>query len=102
MRFNMKTLLAVGLLTVNMLYAGPRIQTGSEQQKDQKVVVSGVEVPVDVIVRDKAGRPVKGLSAADFEVYENGVLQPVTSVCLVTRELAEAEAAAKATTPTKP
>jgi VWFA-related protein len=102
MRFNMKTLVAVGLLTVNMLYASPRIQTGSEQQKDQKVVVSSVEVPVDVIVRDKAGRPVKGLSAADFEVYENGVLQPITSVRLVTRELAEADAATKRTAPSEP
>ncbi|HKQ03995.1 MAG TPA: VWA domain-containing protein [Blastocatellia bacterium] len=102
MHFNIKTLLVVGLLTANLLYAGPRVQTGSEQQKDQKVVVSGVEVPVDVIVRDKAGRPVKGLTAADFEVYENGVLQPITSVRLVTRELAEAETAAKTATPSKP
>jgi len=49
MHFNIKTLLVVGLLTANLLYAGPRVQTGSEQ-KDQKVIVSGVEVPVDVIV----------------------------------------------------
>jgi VWFA-related protein len=103
MHFNLKKLLAVGLLTVNLIYAGPRTQTGSEPQKDQKVVVSGVEVPVQVIVRDKAGRPVKGLSAADFEVYENGVLQPITSLRLVTRESAEAEAAAtKATSPGQP
>ncbi|HJQ25143.1 MAG TPA: VWA domain-containing protein [Blastocatellia bacterium] len=103
MHFNIKSLLAVGLLTANLLYAGPRIQTGNEQQKDQKVIVSSVEVPVDVIVRDKAGRPVKGLSAADFEVYENGVLQPITSVRLVTHDLAEAEATAtKTADPSKP
>jgi VWFA-related protein len=104
MHFNIKTLLVVGLLTANLLYAAPRFQTGSESQKDQKVVVSSVEVPVDVIVRDKAGRPVKGLSASDFEVYENGVQQPITAVRLVTREGAEADAAtkAKATNPSKP
>jgi VWFA-related protein len=86
MRFNIKTLFAIGLLTGNLVYASPGGQTSAEQQKDQKVVVSSVEVPVDVIVRDKAGRPVKGLSAADFEVYENGARQPITSVRLVTRE----------------
>lgn len=104
MQFNVKALLAVGLLAANMLYGAPRFQSGSEQQKDQKVIVSSVEVPVDVIVRDKAGRPVKGLTAADFEVYENGVLQPITSVRLVTRELAEAEATATSTAanPAKP
>jgi VWFA-related protein len=99
MRFNVKTLLTIGLLTGSLIHASPRRQTSAEQQKDQKVVVSSVEVPVDVIVRDKAGRPVKGLSAADFEVYENGARQTITSVRLLTRDSIEGGTAPRATVP---
>ncbi|HEY0156070.1 MAG TPA: VWA domain-containing protein [Thermoanaerobaculia bacterium] len=36
-------------------------------------------VNVDVIVTDRAGNHVRGLTADDFELYENGKLQPVTN-----------------------
>lgn len=36
-------------------------------------------VNVDVIVTDRAGNHVRGLTAADFELYENGKLQPITN-----------------------
>ena len=42
-------------------------------------------VLVDVVVRDKKGRPVTDLSAADFEVYEDGVRQKVDSFSRVSR-----------------
>jgi VWFA-related protein len=35
-------------------------------------------VPIDVVVTDKQGRPVKGLQAADFSLAENGAAQTVT------------------------
>lgn len=41
------------------------------------------EVLLDVIVRDKKGRPVKDLEAADFDVSDNGVKQKLLSVRLV-------------------
>jgi VWFA-related protein len=36
-------------------------------------------VPIDVVVLDKQGNPVKGLTAADFEVKEGGVVQTIKS-----------------------
>ena len=36
-------------------------------------------VNVDVIVRDRAGKPVRGLTAADFEIRDNGEAQPITN-----------------------
>jgi VWFA-related protein len=35
-------------------------------------------VDVDVVVTDRSGNPVRGLTAADFEIYENGKKQAIT------------------------
>ncbi len=45
----------------------------------QAVTVSTSEVRLDAVVKDKKGRPVTGLTAADFEVYEDGARQEVQS-----------------------
>jgi hypothetical protein len=34
-------------------------------------------VHLDVVVRDATGKPIADLEAADFEVLENGVVQPL-------------------------
>src|SRR5215475_683237 len=47
--------------------------------------VEVVEVLLDVVVKDKHGRAVTDLSAADFDVFEDGVKQPVQSFRLITR-----------------
>jgi VWFA-related protein len=41
-------------------------------------------VSVDVIVRDRQGRPITDLRSGDFEVLEDGVRQDITNVRLVT------------------
>src|SRR5215471_5039351 len=61
-------------------------QTDSSRQGDQKIVLGTSEVVVDVVVRDKKGRPVKDLSAADFEIYEDGAKQQIQSFQLHQRE----------------
>ena len=38
------------------------------------------EVVVDVVVRDKKGRLIKGLTEADFTVLEDGAAQSITSL----------------------
>jgi VWFA-related protein len=56
-------------------------------QQDEVVRVSANEIMLDAVVRDKKGRIIKDLKPSDFEIYEDGVRQQVTSFRLVTREL---------------
>jgi VWFA-related protein len=55
----------------------------SGQSKDQsprpRFGTSTAAVSVDVVVRDKKGRPVTDLAESDFEVYEDGVRQKIVS-----------------------
>jgi len=60
------------------------------QQDDDVVRVRSNEVRLDVVVKDKKGRQIKDLKAADFEVLEDGVPQKVESFRFVTREPAPA------------
>ncbi|HWX41009.1 MAG TPA: VWA domain-containing protein [Blastocatellia bacterium] len=56
------------------------------KQEEQKVVIGTSEVVLDVVVRDKKGRPVKDLGKTDFEIYEDGVKQNIESFRLYQRE----------------
>jgi len=58
----------------------------SQRQDEPKIRIGTAEVTLDVVVRDKKGRPVKDLTAPDFEVYEDGVRQQVESFRLALRE----------------
>ncbi len=44
-----------------------------------KFGTSTAAVLVDVVVRDKKGKPVSGLTAEDFQVFEDGVPQKIIS-----------------------
>ena len=66
-------------------------QQAGQQRFSESTDIVAVEVPVQV-VRD--GKPVRGLSAADFEVYEGRSKQPVTGFEMV--DLAAITAAPKA------
>ena len=61
-------------------------QTPAPQQGEEKVVSGTTEVIFDAVVKDKKGRPVKDLQAADFQITEDGVPQEVKSFRLVAGE----------------
>jgi VWFA-related protein len=55
-------------------------------QRAERTLNEGVTaVLVDVVVRDKRGQPVRDLKSADFEVFEDGISQPIGSFTPVFR-----------------
>ena len=56
------------------------------QDQDEVIRVRSNEVRLDVVVKDKKGRPIKDLQPADFEILEDGVPQKVESFRFVSRE----------------
>ena len=79
-------------------------QTTTSQDQTDVVRVRSNLVQLDVVVKDKKGRPVKDLKAADFEVFEDGVAQKVELFRFVTREAAPSRPETKAdkSNPTAP
>lgn len=84
----MKTFLSL-LLIVSTGFS-PVLTRGQTPAQDQDDVirVRSNEVRLDVVVKDKKGRPIKDLKAADFEILEDGVPQKVESFRFVNREAA--------------
>lgn len=60
--------------------------TQNRRPQEERILVGTTEVMLDVVVRDKRGRPVRDLSPADFEVFEDGVKQQIESFHFVSRE----------------
>jgi VWFA-related protein len=79
MRLVLSSVLAFSLCQANSA------QTQTQKQAEKPVSLAATEVALDVIVRDKKGKPVKGLSASDFQVLEDGVPQRIESFRFVTR-----------------
>lgn len=51
----------------------------AERHQSPRFSASTAAVVVDVVVRDESGRPLPGLGAGDFDVYEDGARQRITS-----------------------
>ena len=91
----------IGILVVMALAASLDLaafgqKPGSERQDEQRVRLGTTEVALDVVVRDKKGRPVRDLKESDFEVYEDGARQRIESFRLVVREPDKSVAEVKA------
>ena len=88
------------------------LPTASAQQKPEPAgevqkLVENVEVRVinvDVVVTDKKGNIVKGLTKDDFELYENGVQKPISNFYEVegTKFVGDAAPVTAAATPATP
>jgi len=61
-------------------------QSGGQKEQEQKLVIGTSEIMVDVVVRDKKGRPVNGLNQSVFHITEDGVAQQIESFREVMRE----------------
>ncbi|HMY71314.1 MAG TPA: VWA domain-containing protein, partial [Blastocatellia bacterium] len=55
------------------------------QDPPQQASIKTTEVLLDVVVKDKKGRVIKDLTAADLEIYEDGAKQQIESFRLITR-----------------
>ena len=70
--------LACGVLTFGLL------GTAAQPPQERPIFRAAIEaVQVDVLVTDAGGRPVSGLTAADFELLENGKPRDITTFSAV-------------------
>jgi VWFA-related protein len=77
-----------------LLIAALGLQAVSQEQ-DDVIRVRSNEVRLDVVVKDKKGRPIRDLKAADFEILEDGVPQKIESFRFVSREAGSTTAESK-------
>src|SRR5262245_22028600 len=86
MKSRVNLLLAVTLILPSYQPLTAQNPAPAQRQDEPKIRIGTAEVTLDVIVRDKKGRPVKDLTASEFEIYEDGVRQQVESFRLALRE----------------
>ena len=94
------TLLLV--ITLGLLQLALPERVGFAQDKEDVVRVRTNEVRLDVVVKDKKGRPIRDLKPSDFEVLEDGVAQKVSSFQFIMREPATRPEATEPLTTTAP
>src|SRR5262249_35885240 len=108
MKSRVNLLLAFALILPSYRPLTAQNPAPAQRQDEPKIRIGTAEVTLDVVVRDKKGRPVKDLAASEFEIYEDGVRQQVESFRLALRESAtksganREEDAAPAPAATKP
>ncbi|HYL06582.1 MAG TPA: VWA domain-containing protein [Thermoanaerobaculia bacterium] len=75
----------------------PPVPLGSPQRFEESTQVVSVEVPVNAV--DRAGKPVRGLTAADFEVFDEGARQTINHFEVVDLDSLRPDQAAVALAP---
>src|SRR5215813_2493383 len=86
MKSRVNLLLAVTLILPSYQPLTAQNPARAQRQDEPKIRIRTAEITLDVVVRDKKGRPVKDLAASEFEIYEDGVRQQVESFRLALRE----------------
>ena len=77
--------IAAALLLAGSATVTVRSQSPAPARAEQAYTSAATAILVDVVVRDRRGRPVTDLTADDFEVYEDGVDQKVDTFTRVSR-----------------
>jgi VWFA-related protein len=77
--------IAAAVLLAGSGTATVRSQSPVAARADQAYTSAATAILVDVVVRDRRGRPVTDLAAEDFEIYEDGVHQKVDTFTRVSR-----------------
>ena len=78
----MSLILAIALCCASV----GRLSAQTPQDQDEVIRFRTNEVKLDIVVKDKKGRPVKDLTAADFQILEDGVGQQIQSFMYVNRD----------------
>ena len=75
----LKTFCIIFVLAVVSLFLTAATATAQGGQDTEVVTVNTALVQLNVGVVDRQGHPITNLSRSDFSVYEDNVLQPITS-----------------------
>ena len=75
----------VTLLLVAETLAGAQQRPREAPRTGEPYTAATTAILVDVVVRDKRGKPITDLTKDDFEIYENEVPQTVGSFSVVSR-----------------
>src|SRR5262249_52366295 len=86
MKSRVNLLLAFALILPSYRPLTAQNPAPAQRQDEPKIRIGTAEVTLDVVVRDKKGRPVKDLTAPEFEIYEDGVRQQIESFRVTLRE----------------
>jgi VWFA-related protein len=77
------------LLTITFSTFAPVFAQQTPKADDDVVRISTKLVQLDAVVTDKNGNPATNLTAADFEVFQDGKPQQITSLSYINTELPE-------------
>lgn len=77
------------LLLVSVALLPLQAQQPVQPTPDDVVRISTNLVQIDALVTDKSGNPAKDLTAADFEVFQDGKAQKIVSVSFVNTDVAD-------------
>jgi VWFA-related protein len=81
-----RTSILLAVLTLSSVNLISSRTTAQQRHDEPPIRIRTNEVALDIVVRDKKLRPVKDLTAAEFEVYEDGVRQQIGSFRFVLRD----------------
>jgi VWFA-related protein len=81
----MATFPRIALVSLLVMAAAPANSGQTPARSDESYQAATTAILVDVVVRDRQGRPVRDLTAADFEIYEDRVPQVLGSFSVVER-----------------